>query len=214
MTRPALIPWPGGLAARGADRRSRRIGHALASLLGGCAPLAAVLDPPLAQLARWEGAAPERIAAEAVRCPPGHPACARLHGRRAEACMSLAMGSRAPGAACPGSDAHLRCAMEGYAAANALAPSPSLALGEGQAALCLAAFVSPREGAALAKRATETPLQLSRAALLAARPGAGTDEARCAAARAALRVAPPASREASDLAGRIATIPHCPGDSR
>jgi hypothetical protein len=179
-------------------------------LLSGCAPLAAVLDPPLAQLARREAAPPKRIAAEAVRCPRGHPACARLHRRRAEACMGLATGSRAPGAACPGSDAHLRCAMENYAAANALAAAPGLVIGEGQAALCLAAFLSPRGGAVLAARATATPLLASRAALLAARPGAGTDAARCAAARAGLRLAPPASREAAELSARLATIAHCP----
>ena len=31
---------------------------ALLLLLAGCAPVAALLDPPLAQLARWEGATP------------------------------------------------------------------------------------------------------------------------------------------------------------
>jgi hypothetical protein len=181
--------------------------------LAGCAPLAVVLDPTLAQLARWERAAPAGIAAEPVRCPPGHASCARLHQRRAEACMGLAMAARAPGAACPASDAHLRWATDGYAAARALGAAPGLAVAEGQAALCLAAFVSPREAVALASRVTATPLLASRAALVAARPGAGPDAARCAAARAGLRIATPGGREAADLAARAATIPHCEGDT-
>jgi DNA polymerase-3 subunit gamma/tau len=187
-------------------------------LLAGCAPLAVVLDPPLAQLARWEGASPADIAAEPVACPAGHPACARLHMRRAEACMGLAMASRAPGAACPGAAGHLPCAAEGYAAARALAPSPALAAGEAQARLCLAELLPPAAAAAelaraapaiAASPASRAPLLSARAALIAARPGAGTDAQRCAATRAGLAVAPPASREARDLALRRATLPAC-----
>ena len=188
---------------------------ALLLLLAGCAPVASLLDPPLAQLARWEGATPAAIAAEPVACPPGHPACARLHTRRAEACMTLAMQARAPGAACPGTRDHLPCAADSYAAARALTPSPVLATGEAQARLCLAEFLAPAEAAQEIARATPAiaaagrPLLGARAALIAARPGAGTEAQRCAATRAGLAVAPPASREARDLALRLATLPAC-----
>ncbi|WP_431304927.1 hypothetical protein [Sediminicoccus sp. BL-A-41-H5] len=191
---------------------------ALLLLLAGCTPVASLLDPPLAQLARWEQATPAEIAAEPVACPPGHPACARLHARRAEACLGLAMASRAPGAACPGTAGPLPCAAESYAAARALTPSPALAAGEAQARLCLAEFLAPAEAAAEVARAapaiaaspaSRATLLGARAALIAARPGAGSDAQRCAATRAGLAVAPPASREARDLALRLTTLPAC-----
>lgn len=191
---------------------------ALMMLLAGCSPVAALLDPPLAQLARWEGASPVDIAAEPVACPPGHAACARLHARRAEACMGLAMAARAPGAACPAAREHLPCAGESYAAARALAPGPALAAGEAQARLCLAEWLPPAEAAQEAVRAApaiaaapppRAALLAARAALIAARPGAGQDSQRCAATLAGLRSAPPASREAADLARRQASIPGC-----
>ena len=181
-------------------------------ILAGCAPVAAVLDPPLVQLSRWDRAAPAQIAAEPVACPTGHAACARLHTRRAEACMGLAMATRAPGAACPALRDHLACAAEGYTAARALTPHPVLAAGEAQARLCLAEFLPPPEAsreAAQALAADPAPLVAARAALIAARPGSGTNSQRCAAARAGLRLAPPGGREAADLARRIATIPDC-----
>jgi len=177
-----------------------------------------MLDPPLAQLARWETATPVEIAAEPVACPPGHAACARLHTRRAEACMGLAMASRAPGAACPTTTEHLPCAVQGYAAARALSPSAVLAANEAQARLCLAEFMAPAAGAAEAARAApaiaaaspiRAPLLGARAALIAARPGAGHDSQRCAATLTGLRLAPPGSREAADLARRQASIPGC-----
>lgn len=191
---------------------------ALLLLLAGCAPMAAMLDPPLAQLARWEGASPSDIAAEPVACPAGHAACARLHARRAEACMGLAMASRAPGAACPATRQHLPCAVEAYAAARALTPNATLAAGEAQSRLCLAEWLAPAEAAqeaalaAPAIAASPPPraaLLGARAALIAARPGAGQDSQRCAATLAGLRLAPPASREATDLARRQASIPGC-----
>jgi hypothetical protein len=191
---------------------------ALLLLLAGCAPVAALLDPPLAQLARWEQAAPATIAAEPIACPAGHPACARLHARRAEACMGLAMAARAPGAACPGTREHLPCAAESYAAARAITPNPALAAGEAQARLCLAEFLAPAEAAREVAQAApaiaaappaRAPLLGARAALIAARPGAGSDAQRCAATRAGLRVAPAGSREARDLALRLATLPDC-----
>jgi hypothetical protein len=184
----------------------------------GCAPVAAVLDPPLAQLARWQSAAPQAIAAEPVACPPGHAACARLHARRAEACMTLALRDRAPGAACPGSDAHLACAAEGYAAARALTPNAALADGEAQARLCRSAFLPPEAAdaeARLALRAAEAaPPQRAgrwraRAALVLSRPVIGKEAESCAIARAGLAAAPPASPEAADLARRIAGLPGC-----
>lgn len=175
---------------------------ALLLLLGGCVPLAAVLDPPLAQLARWERATPAAIAAEPVACPPGHPACPRLHQRRAEACMGLAMAARAPGAACPGTAAYLRCAVDGYAAAGLRAQ-------EGQAALCLAEFSPPAEALALASRATATPVLAARATLLAARHAAPAQ--RCATLHASLAVA--GGREAADLRRALASCPP-QGDAR
>ncbi|WP_223880660.1 hypothetical protein [Roseococcus microcysteis] len=193
----------------------------LLALLAGCAPLATALDPPLGQLARWEGASDAAIAAEPVACPPGHAACARLHARRAEACMRLAMDSRAPGAACPGSVAHLDCAAQGYAAARALAPHPALAQGEAQARLCHAAFLPRAEAAAEAARARDAasaaPVESrgwlrARAALVLSHPAIGNLSANCAAARAGLAEAPPGSAEARDLAARIATLPSC-GDA-
>jgi len=191
---------------------------ALFLLLAGCMPVAALLDPPLSQLARWESASPAAIAAEPVACPPGHAACARLHTRRAEACMGLAMASRAPGAACPAAHEHLPCAAEAYAAARTLSSSPVLAANEAQARLCLAELMPPPAGAAEAARAAPAiaaappqrmPLLAARAALIAARPGAGNDSQRCAATLAGLRLAPPGSREAADLARRQSSIPHC-----
>lgn len=129
--------------------------------------------------------------------------------------MTLAMQARAPGAACPGTRDHLPCAADSYAAARALTPSPVLATGEAQARLCLAEFLAPAEAAQEIARATPAiaaagrPLLGARAALIAARPGAGTEAQRCAATRAGLAVAPPASREARDLALRLATLPAC-----
>lgn len=191
---------------------------ALILLLAGCTPMAAMLDPPLAQLARWESASPEVIAAEPITCPPGHAACARLHARRAEVCMGLAMVSRAPGAACPGAVEHLPCAADSYAAARALSPNAALAAGEAQARLCLAEWLPPAEagrelalaGPAIAASPPQRAALLgARAALIAARPGAEQDSQRCAAVLAGLRLAPPGSREAADLARRQASIPGC-----
>ncbi|MDB5412829.1 MAG: hypothetical protein JWR10_1164 [Rubritepida sp.] len=184
-------------------------------VLAGCTPLAAVVDPPLAQLSRWESAGPAEIAAEPVSCSPGHAACPRLHMLRAEACMSIAMASRAPGAACPALRGNLPCAADSYAAARALTPNPAFAAGEAQARLCLAELLPPAEAvreaalAASAAMAAGAPILAARAALIAARPGAGTEPQRCAAAQAGLRLAPAGSREAADIALRIATIPDC-----
>ncbi|WP_206020790.1 hypothetical protein [Roseococcus sp. SYP-B2431] len=187
-------------------------GPAVLLLLAGCAPLAAVVDPTIAQLDRWRHAAPAEIAVEPVACPAGHAACPRLHLLRAEACMRLAMAARAPGAACPALRGHLPCAAQSYAAARALTPDPKLAAGEAQARLCLAELSPPGEDlaeAASAASAANSPLLGARVALLAARPGAGADARRCAAAQGGLPLAPAGSREAADLARRIATIPHC-----
>ncbi len=132
--------------------------------------------------------------------------------------MSLAMGRRAAGAACPPVADFLRCAADSYAAARSLSPSQRLADGEAQARLCLAEHATPgdaRSDLALAARAAaEAPperaaLLGARAALAATRPGAGTAGERCAALRAGLRLAPADSREAADLARRRATLPEC-----
>lgn len=120
-------------------------------LLAGCTLAASQLDPPLAQLARWRDATPAAIAAEPVvaPCPAGNPACPRLHARRAEACLSLAMAARAPGATCPGpaERPRLDCAAAGYTAA----PDAALAGNAAQALLCRAELQAP--AAALADAA-------------------------------------------------------------
>lgn len=113
--------------------------RALVLLLAGCAPLAGVIDPPLAQLARWrevhELAGQQPVIAP---CPDENRACPQLHARRAEACMARAMAARAPGAACPGSAAmaDLDCALTAYAAARRTDRNPVLAAGHAQALIC------------------------------------------------------------------------------
>ena len=107
-------------------------------LLAGCAPLATVLDPPLAQLARWQDNPALAAAQPVVACADGHPACQQLHARRAEACMARAMAARAPRAACPGLSARgdLDCALDAYHAARRISANPALAAGHAQALIC------------------------------------------------------------------------------
>lgn len=125
-----------------------------AAALTACATVATVLDPPLAQLARWRDAPAQRIAEEPVvaPCPAGHAACPRLHARRAAACMELAMSARAPLAACPGlaQRMHLECAVAAYAGADA---GPVHAANHAQAALCLAELSGAQARLALGRRA-------------------------------------------------------------
>ncbi len=185
----------------------------LASALGttSCAPAAALIDPRVAQLARWQGAEPEAIAAEAVApCDATHPACARLHLRRAEACAAVALAARAPGAACPARVGTLPCAADSFARARAMGAMPSA--NEPLALLCLGELSPPAEGAALAARAeglTRDPRLRARAALLRARPDAAPDAVRCAVARAALAEPATPPRERADLRARLTTIPGC-----
>ncbi len=142
-------------------------------LLAGCAPLASVLDPPLAQLARWQEN-PALAATQPVECPQGHPACPQLHARRAEACMARAMAARAPRAACPGLSARgdLDCAVAAYHAARRTNGGPALAAGHAQALICagyLSANVDhPRFGreALAAARAAGSELLTTRAQAL------------------------------------------------
>lgn len=147
--------------------------RALCLLLAGCTPLASVLDPPLAQLARWQET-PALAAAEPViqPCPDGHRACAPLHARRAEACMARAMAARAPRAACPGSGAlgDLDCALAAYVAARRTDHTPALAAGEAQAAICTG-HLAPDRAATLGRRALEAAAASppDRAGLLRAR---------------------------------------------
>ena len=144
---------------------------ALFLLLAGCAPLAAVIDPPLAQLARWRDA-PGLAAEQPViqPCPDGHRACAQLHARRAEACMVRAMAARAPLGACPGSAAlgDLTCALDAYAAARRTDHSPVLAAGHAQALICVGHLSANRD---LGRRALEAAAAAppDRAPLLRAR---------------------------------------------
>lgn len=132
----------------------KRITIALCGLLGACATVATVLDPPLAQLDRWNRAPAAEIIAEPVvtPCPAGNPACPRLHARRAEACTAAAMAMRAPHAACPGLAARplLECAVEGYRAAPR---NSAFAANQAQALTCLAHLSAPALRAALAAEA-------------------------------------------------------------
>jgi len=127
---------------------------AMAGLLVACATVATVVDPPLAQLDRWNRAPAAEIIAEPVvtPCPAENPACARLHTRRAEACVAAAMALRATRAACPGLAARtlLECAAEGYRAAPR---SPAFAANQAQALTCLAHLSAPATRAALAAEA-------------------------------------------------------------
>ena len=138
-------------------------------LLGcmGCAPLAAVIDPPLAQLNRWNSAPLTEIAAEPVisPCPADNQACPRLHARRAEACMTQAMAARAPRAACPGLAARpmLDCAAGEYEAAGSSPDSHA------QALICLGWLSGPEEAARHARAAlavARNPVLIARARAL------------------------------------------------
>lgn len=146
--------------------------RALVLLLAGCAPLASVIDPPLAQLAHWQ-AEPSLAAQQPViqPCADGNRACPQLHARRAEACMERAMAARAPGAACPGSAAlsDLDCARAAYAAARRTDRNPLLAAGHAQALICAGHLSANRDygsqalGAAAAAPPDRAPLLRARA---------------------------------------------------
>ena len=166
------------------------------------------LDAPVAQLERWQkqraAGALAAIAGEPVvrDCAPGKgEACQRLHLIRAEACLSLAFADRAPGAACPGASAReaglLSCAASAAQAAEQsageiLLPARKL---RAQARLCAIENLPPAMAAPAAREfiAEAAPLADAEVALLrgralfaAARPSAGPDATRCAAARDAL----------------------------
>ncbi len=134
-------------------------------LLAGCALTAAQLDPPLAQLVRWQTATPGALAEEPVLapCPAENPACATLHLLRGQACLSLATAARAPGAACPGpaQAARLACAAEGYTNALALGAQPAATLAENAALalLCRAELLPAPEALPLARRAATLAAQ-------------------------------------------------------
>lgn len=200
-----------------------------------------MIDAPIAQLERWQKrqAAGElaAIAAEPVvaECAPGKgEACSRLHLMRADACLGLAMAERAPGAACPGAGAReaglLSCAASAaqaaeQAAGEVLLPARRL---RAQARLCAIENLPPAMAASAARDLitesapitdAEGALLRGRAALAAARPSAGPEPARCAAAREAaaearrglaLQPADPAlQRLAADAALRAARITDC-----
>jgi hypothetical protein len=171
----------------------------LVLVAAGCATVAGLADPPLAQLARWRDTPRDSVAAEPVvaPCPAANPACPRLHALRAEACLGEALAARAPQAACPPSRTAplLDCAADGYAAAlSANAPNaPVLRSGMAQALLCRAELDDPTRAATRAATAAEAaagaPPELAalhgaRAALLLARLGPAPR--RCAEARRAL----------------------------
>ena len=166
------------------------------------------LDAPVAQLERWQkqraAGALAAIADEPVvrDCAPGKgEACQRLHLIRAEACLSLAFADRAPGAACPGASAReaglLSCAASAAQAAEQsageiLLPARKL---RAQARLCAIENLPPAMAAPAAREFiaeaapladAEGALLRGRALLAAARPSAGPEATRCAAARDAL----------------------------
>ncbi|MCA3367244.1 MAG: hypothetical protein INF79_16695 [Roseomonas sp.] len=205
--------------------------------LGACS----VMDAPVAQLERWQKrhAAGElaAIAAEPVvaDCAPGKDAaCQRLHLMRADACLSLAFGERAPGAACPGAGAReaglLSCAASAaqaaeQAAGQILLPARKLLA---QARLCAIENLPPAMAGPAAQELlleaaplndAEGALLRGRALLAAARPSAGPEATRCMAARQALGEArrglalqpenPALQRLADDAALRGARITDC-----
>lgn len=201
----------------------------------------AVLDAPLAQLERWQKQHAQQdfmaIAAEPVvaACSPGTgEACARLHGLKAEACLALAFAARAPGLACPAPGAReaglLACAADAAQAAEKAAGEiqPAWRMIRGQARLCAIENLPPAMAApeALSLVQELSPLQddhgallRGRAALVAARPGAGSNAARCAAARGAQAEAsqgltlqpnhPALRRLRDDATARAARIANC-----
>jgi hypothetical protein len=169
------------------------------------------LDAPMAQLERWqkqrEAGALAAIADEPVvrDCAPGKgEACQRLHLIRAEACLSLALADRAPGAACPGAGAReaglLSCAASSAQAAEQsageiLLPARKL---RAQARLCAIENLPPAMAAPAAREFiaeaapladAEGALLRGRALLAAARPSAGPESTRCLSVRDALREA-------------------------
>lgn len=169
------------------------------------------LDAPVAQLERWQkqraSGALAAIADEPVvrDCAPGTgEACQRLHLIRAEACLSLAFADRVQGAACPGASAReaglLSCAASAAKAAEqaaneVLLPARKL---RAQARLCAIENLPPAMAAPAARELiaeaapladAEGALLRGRALLSAARPSAGPESARCAAAQDALREA-------------------------
>jgi len=137
--------------------------------------------------------------ATVVDCRSEPVACGKLHGMRANACLTLAMQSRSTTlAACPPASAEVRawldCAASEYAAAEPMLATDSRpgALANRSAALYCAAEANTvaaglddaREAEAAGTRAA-TPagrLWAGRAALFQARAEAGSDPQRCAAA--------------------------------
>jgi len=200
-----------------------------------------VMDAPVAQLERWQkqraAGAFAAIAEEPVvrDCAPGKgDACQRLHLMRAEACLSLAFADRAPGAACPAAGGReaglLACAASAaqaaeQAAGETLLPARRL---RAQARLCAIENLPPAMAAPAAREVVaeaaplidaEGALLRGRAQLSAARPSAGPEATRCAAARDALaearrglQLSPDDSalkRLADDAALRAARITDC-----
>lgn len=194
---------------------SRRPALALLALLAACQPLGRMLDPDVAQLdryQRWRDAGDlQAIAGEppVASCTAESPACARLNAIRAEACLALAMSTRAPGAVCPAATPETRqllaCAQAGFAAAMAAPAGRFTAAdalahrrGRAQAAYCRAELETVAAGVALAREASGLAAGLppveraaigGAAALYLARPGAGADAVRCERAREAARLA-------------------------
>jgi hypothetical protein len=188
---------------------------ALLLLLASCQQVGRMLDPDVAQLERYQQARAagsfRAIADEPVvaACVGDSAACARLQAIRGEACLSLAMAERAPGAACPAASPRARsdlaCAQAAFAAAMAspaggFTPADALAhrQGRAQAAYCRAELETVAAGVPHAREALSASSGLAparrgaiggSAALYLARPGAGADAVRCERAREAARLA-------------------------
>lgn len=151
-----------------------------------------------AEARNWRAIADEPV----VDCAKEPAACGKLHGMRANACLTLAMDQRtSPRAACPGADAAvttwLDCAEREYATAMPLLEAekrPGAAADRANALYCRAEGKTVVGGLMDAQTAEQagtqsgTPIGLlwaARGAVLQARSGVGQAATRCTALRRA-----------------------------
>jgi outer membrane murein-binding lipoprotein Lpp len=209
-------------------------------LLAGCGSLGQLDEY---QSAMKEGRLQAIVDKPVSGCERPHDGCARLHSIRGDACFQLAMNGRAPDAVCPAFSADARerlaCAAREYGEANAAGDGSvsaeafaTIAGNRTLALYCGAEFAdTPAAGVALAQQAASQAQSLAApqrqlfagwAALYQARPGAGSDDQRCAAATRAASLAREGERAGSgaedqarlerlarDAAARRSSIPAC-----
>lgn len=191
----------------------------LAFALAGCSHIADGLDPVVGQLNRYQQARSagnwQAITDEAPisGCQPVVEGCAKLYAIYGEANQHLAFASLAPNAFCPppGINGRLNTAVASYTKSEqfgdaSLAPAGKVSLKnlQAQALYCLAENASSIEqGKVFVRQSAEVATALSRAdalfwqamsQLYLARPGAGNDAQRCAAAHSADEAARAAQR--------------------